>query len=170
MSNVLVQKVSEEKSLPEVWLGEIEKFRDRVRCRAFGLFERQGRAHGHDLDHWLEAERQLFAIPSFDLLDRGNEFEQHIALPGFDPKEIEVTALPSALLVKAETSRKSEKKEHHVCYSEFTDQSLFRRISLPEPIDVSQVTAKLDKGVLCLVARKAAAQKDKVRRIHIAAA
>lgn len=32
---------------------------EEIALRAYELFEHDGRAHGHDLDHWLEAERQL---------------------------------------------------------------------------------------------------------------
>jgi hypothetical protein len=31
----------------------------KIRQRAYGLFEAAGREHGHDLEHWLEAERQV---------------------------------------------------------------------------------------------------------------
>jgi len=30
-----------------------------IQQRAYGLFEAGGREHGHDLEHWLEAERQI---------------------------------------------------------------------------------------------------------------
>ena len=30
-----------------------------IEQRAYGLFEAGGRQHGHDLEHWLEAERQI---------------------------------------------------------------------------------------------------------------
>jgi len=30
-----------------------------IREQAYLLFEAAGREHGHDLDHWLEAERQV---------------------------------------------------------------------------------------------------------------
>jgi hypothetical protein len=32
---------------------------EEVAARAFALFEQRGRADGHDLEDWLEAERQL---------------------------------------------------------------------------------------------------------------
>jgi Protein of unknown function (DUF2934) len=34
---------------------------DEIAQRAYELFEKSGRAPGHDMDHWLEAERQLVA-------------------------------------------------------------------------------------------------------------
>jgi hypothetical protein len=37
---------------------------DSVARRAFELFLERGGAHGHDLDDWLLAERQLGAAPA----------------------------------------------------------------------------------------------------------
>jgi Protein of unknown function (DUF2934) len=31
----------------------------KIQQRAYGLFEASGCEHGHDLEHWLEAERQI---------------------------------------------------------------------------------------------------------------
>jgi len=30
-----------------------------IQKRSYMIWERQGRPHGHDLDHWLQAEREL---------------------------------------------------------------------------------------------------------------
>ena len=32
---------------------------EHVRQHAFSLWEAAGRPHGHDLDHWLQAEREI---------------------------------------------------------------------------------------------------------------
>jgi len=32
---------------------------DEIAVRAYLIFEREGFAHGHALDHWLQAEREL---------------------------------------------------------------------------------------------------------------
>ncbi len=34
---------------------------DRVRMRAYEIYEQRGRKPGHDFEHWLEAERELTA-------------------------------------------------------------------------------------------------------------
>ncbi len=176
MSDVPVQRASEEKAIPAFWFDEASKLSEQVRRKAFELFERYGRVDGHDVEHWLEAEKQLLSVPRSELLDSAGEFEVHIAVPGFEAKEIAVTALPGSLLVKAEAVRGREKKEGEVRYSEFSDQSLFRRIPLPQPIDVAHVTAKLEKGVLNIVADKAGVEKEvkkrneKEKKVTVAAA
>ncbi len=168
MSNIPVQKAAEENALPVSWIGELQSFSDRVGQKAFEIFEKYGRPAGQQLEHWFEAEKQLLFVPRSELLDTADEFEARVALPGFDASEIEVTALPNSLLVKAEASQKREKTAGEVRFSEFSDQSLFRRIPLPELIDVAQVTAKLEKGMLKIVAHKAVA--DTSKKISVAAA
>ncbi len=37
---------------------------DRVRIRAYEIYEQRGREKGRDFDHWLEAERELTAEES----------------------------------------------------------------------------------------------------------
>jgi hypothetical protein len=39
--------------------------------RAYDLWERRGRSHGHDLDDWLQAERELKATKNVNIEDRG---------------------------------------------------------------------------------------------------
>ena len=170
MSNVAVQKHSEETSLPEQCLEELRKFSDEIRGKAFDLFEKYGRPAGRDLEHWLEAEKQLLSMPRSELLETEAGFDLRIAVPGFDAKEIEVSALPSALIVKAAAAATGEKKQGDVRFSEFSDSELFRRIEFSAPIDVETVTAKVEKGVLRVMAQKAAAKKETERKIMIAAA
>ena len=35
---------------------------DRIRQRAYELWETRGYPHGRDLEHWLQAEREISAI------------------------------------------------------------------------------------------------------------
>ncbi len=34
---------------------------DKIRCRAYELFEQRGYVHGHELDDWLKAESEILA-------------------------------------------------------------------------------------------------------------
>jgi hypothetical protein len=37
---------------------QIHESKEQIRVRAHQLWEQAGREHGHDLDHWLQAERE----------------------------------------------------------------------------------------------------------------
>ena len=40
--------------------GHSQDLRARISDRAYALYEEYGRVDGHALEHWLEAERQVF--------------------------------------------------------------------------------------------------------------
>lgn len=160
MSFISIQQLTEGKGIPHPWLERLLQFSEQVRHKAFDLFEESGRPHGHDVNHWLEAERQLISVPRYELLETASEIDVRIEIPGFDAEEIEIIALPEALLVKAEAGPEHEKREGVVRYTEFDDRSLFRRIALPTPIDVTGATARLDRGILSIAAPKAPAEAE----------
>ena len=43
---------------------EVSQVTASIACRAFELFLERGAVHGHDLDDWLAAERQLITTPT----------------------------------------------------------------------------------------------------------
>jgi len=81
-----------------------------------------------------------------------------VSAPGFDPEDVQVTALPDALIVKAASTHMHDKSEGDVRFCEFGQKTLFRRFELPAEIDPDGVTASLDKGMLDLTAPKARAE------------
>lgn len=159
MSSVKVEKCPHSGVLPETLLERIKTTADEIRQRAFGLFERRGRTDGLDLADWLQAEREVVWSPASELVDDEKEFRARIALPGFDAKDIEVSAMPDALVIQAETTHTHEGKSGSVCFCEFSGKKLFRQLDLPATVDVEKVTASLDKGILQIIAPKTKARQ-----------
>src|SRR5205814_10269284 len=89
----------------------------------------------------VQAERQVVWKPDTELSEREKEFQARINLQGLESRDIRIIALPNSILLQAEKS-KSE------------DSKLFQRLDFPTPIDPDKVTAKLDKGVLQVIAPK----------------
>lgn len=40
--------------------GSLELTEEYIRLRAYQLYEQRGRQDGHDVEHWLEAEAEIF--------------------------------------------------------------------------------------------------------------
>jgi len=158
MANVSVEKCRESGALPETLLQRINAMADEIRQRAFNLFERRGRTMGGDVNDWLQAERELLWSPASELVENKNDFHARLALPGFDAKDLQVTATPDALVVQAASTHTHEGKEGDVRFCEFSDKAMFRRIDMPAEIDVDKVTASLEKGILEITAPKATAK------------
>jgi len=154
MSQVAIDKIDEKKT-DASFFDEMKALAERIRQRAYDMFERRGCRHGFAMDDWLDAERDLLLIPESELVESDGKFEVRVSAPGFEPAEVKVTALPDALIVQGSATRTQDENEGSVRFSEFGQKTLFRRFDLPEPINLDKVTANLDRGVLHVTALKA---------------
>jgi len=168
MSQIAIEKVDEKKASMASVFEELNTLSDQVRRRAFEMFERRGGGDGLAMNDWLNAERDLFRIPDSELVERDGKFEARVSAPGFDPGDVHVTALPDALIVKASSTHKHDKDDGKVRFCEFDRKTLFRRFDLPERINVDQVTANLEKGVLQLTAIKSRPESSQAQRSRAA--
>jgi HSP20 family molecular chaperone IbpA len=154
MTQLDVKKVAtaEDRSLPI--FAEFDRLADRIRLEAYNLFARRGASEGHALDDWLAAEREV-CWPAAKLIERQGAFVLEVALAGFEPSEISVTATPREIIVKAAHEHKREsgaEERSQLRWSEFRSDNVLRRVELPAPVDVSKITANLKNGLLVIVA------------------
>lgn len=168
MTQVDVQKVSDthDRALPI--FAEFDRLADRIRLQAYNLFARRG-DDGHALDDWLAAEREL-CWPAAELVEGEGEFVLKVALAGFEPKEIALTATPREIMIKGDHERRGEsaaETDPKLRWSEFRSENVFRRVELPAAIDVEKVSANFENGLLKVVAPKAAAAAETTKTIPI---
>ena len=162
MSKVSIQKFHDLESVPRSLCDEMVALTEAIRQRAFSVFQSRNGENGSDLQDWLGAERELLWTPTSELVEQDDEIRLRVALPGFDPAEIDVTVTPGALVVKAENVKHTHHSdEPDVRFCEFSAKKVFRRIEMPAPIDLDKVSASLDKGMLQVTAAKAAQPKAK---------
>lgn len=165
MSKLNVEKVpsAEDRSLPI--FKEFNDIAEKIRVRAFNLFANRKSDKGNDMDDWLQAEREI-CWPTAELVEEDDEFEAKVALPGFKPEDIAVTATPRELIIKAARKHEQSGKENddNVRWSEFKSNNVYRRIALPSDIDVGKVSAELENGMLEIEAPKAKGKARPGRR------
>jgi len=160
MSNVMVHKIREANT-SHPFLHQMADLSDRIRARAFDLFEKRGRADGNDLGDWLQAEKEVFRVPAVELSEKDGEFQLQFALPGFDAKDVSVAALSDRVIVEGESAHRHNHTNGTVHVCEFTERRAFRQIPLPKAVDVEHVSATLDKGLLQVRAPIAEQEKSK---------
>jgi len=152
MASVAVQKIEEKSVKPFPLFREIEKQFDQVRCHAFELFEKRGRELGHALEDWVQAEHDVMGWPAAELSETDSMYELAMTLPGYEPKDVEVVATPSEIVVHAKVE--AETKEKKRLWTEFRSNDVCRRFEFPEAIDVEKTMARLDKGMLHITVAK----------------
>jgi HSP20 family molecular chaperone IbpA len=170
MPNITIHKVpsATERTLPV--FKELDDLTARTRERAFELYCGRGFAHGHALDDWLAAEREL-CWPAGELRETIEGYVLSLTLPGFEPDEVAITATPREIIVhagaKTEWKEEAGKEETVVRWSEYRGNDVYRRVEVDQDIDVDKVSATLKNGLLTIVAAKGVAAK---RVVPVAAA
>lgn len=139
-----------------------------IACRAYEIFLGNGGTLGQDLDNWVAAERELIWKPPIELYEKDDELFMNIAVPGVDPKDLEIEVTPEDLLVKGEVhhAQQEDKGTVHAC--EFAAGSVFRTIHFPKKIDPNKVKAEFKNGILQLKAP--VADELRMRKVAVEAA
>lgn len=126
---------------------EIMGRQEMIAQRAFDLFRSHADMFSAEFDDWLQAERELFPQPSIEVRKANNHFEINAALPGVDPKKVDVKVTAEDVLITAERETTGVTAEAAGKTPEGKVQ-YFRSIHLPEPIDPSHVKADYRHGRL----------------------
>ena len=155
MSHVAVEKVGTKSVTEPSVFDDLRVLSERIRQRAFEIFEHRRPNDGTAVSDWLNAERDLLRIPDSELIEKDGRYEIQVSAPGFEAADMQVTALPDALIVKAASTQEHNHREGEVRFCEFGEKTLFRRFDLPEEIEVEHVKANLAKGILSVTAPKA---------------
>jgi HSP20 family molecular chaperone IbpA len=114
-----------------------------------------------DREDRLLAEHEVLGTSLAELVESDKEWKLKVAVAGVESKEITVTATPESPIIRAERSHRPSEADGEIRFSEFSREVLCRQFGLPSPIDVNRVSGSLDKGVLNVVATKAAKSSAK---------
>src|SRR5690606_4928253 len=88
----------------------LNELHEMISRRAYELFENGGLFAG-PLADWFRAERELISRPPIELRQKDGQFELDAALPGIDPKQLDVQVTPEDVLITATEEHRNERKE-----------------------------------------------------------
>lgn len=131
---------------------ELDAVERQVAARAHDLFERRGGTWGHELEDWLEAEREETWVPPIDLREQESELVLKAAIAGVTPDQLDLRVTPDDLLIEAEVHHEHKPGEQTVHVCEFAHGKLFRRVHFPRPVDPDKVQATFKDGLLTVTA------------------
>jgi HSP20 family protein len=97
-----------------------------------------------------EKDEGIRRTPLYDMVDKGDRYELQAELPGIEKDKIHVKATDDSIEISAEQleeERVEERKKKYV-YNERSYRSFYRTIPIPEQILSSEVTAKMNNGIL----------------------
>ncbi len=108
---------------------------DMIARRAFELFQDHMTSFNAELDDWLKAERELAMPPQIQFRREDGHFEIDAAMPGVDPKKLDVKVTSEDVLITAERETLKPEGKTAAEAGQTSDGTMryFSAIHLPEP-------------------------------------
>ena len=104
--------------------------------------------------------------PPFDLIKEGeNEYRIELAVAGFKPEELDITAQQNVLIVSGRKGEESAEKSSNYIYRGIANRSFERRFALADHIQVRG--ADMKDGLLSIELKREIPEAMKPRKIGI---
>ena len=108
-------------------------------------------------------------VPSLDVSETKDAYLVHVDLPGVDPADVKVEMHDGKLAISGKRETKTEDKDRNFHRVERSRGSFFRALSVEGEVDVDNIEAKYEHGVLNIKLPKVAKQQPKKIEIKIGA-
>ena len=115
-------------------------------------------------DYWEDAEKYSMPI---EVSDKGEEYDIKAELPGIKKEDLDIDIEDNYLRINAKKYDETKEEEKNFKHSEFNYGEFSRTIQLPEEIDIEKTEAKLEHGVLKIVAPKMHKEKEQVKKLIV---
>jgi HSP20 family protein len=112
------------------------------------LFSRFFGQEGAPAAYRPEANQPATWRPAIESYSQDGELHVRVALPGVDPKDVEVSVTNDTLTVRGERKASAEARDASAYVREFAYGTFERTLALPEGVDPGRVQAKFSNGML----------------------
>ncbi len=129
---------------PEKMRWEMQAVQLAIARRAFELFEKRNREHGHDWEDWFQAESELLRPVSITTLDSVDRLSLRANVFGFGEQEISVSIEPQRIVI---LGKKEVVPAETKAVDWYPDQ-IMRVIDLPAEVDPDGAVVELQTGLL----------------------
>lgn len=128
------------------------------------LLNRHFDSYFPDANYWENTEKLSMPI---ELTDKGSEFDIKAELPGIKKEDLDIDIEENYLKINAKKYDETKEEDKNFKHSEFSYGEFSRTIQLPEEIDINKTEAKLEHGILKIVAPKMHKEKDQTKKLIV---
>jgi HSP20 family protein len=148
--------------------------KDLMEWRPFREVSRLRREMDHLWDDYFGSGRrglqplQAEFSPAVDVTETAEAVVVKAEVPGMDAKDINISVTGEVLTITGEKKSEREEKEENYHLAERRYGSFSRAMTLPAEVNLDQIEAKYDQGVLTVTCPKKEAVKPKAIEIKTA--
>ena len=141
-----------------------DNFIKSVNDEISSILNRHFNSYYPDYDYESEADNLIMPV---EVRDKNNEYDIRAELPGVDKKDLDISLNDGYLTITATKTEEKNEDEKSYKKSEFSYGIFSRTIQLAQEVDADKIDAKLENGVLKIVAPKLNKEKETVKKISV---
>ena len=122
---------------------------------------------GRDISQFTGHDDVRRTMPSVNILDREQDFELRMLVPGFSKQDLKLNVEKDVLTISAEKKVEEHKESERFTRREFVHSAFSRSFRLPETVNTEAIKADYADGVLIVSIPKMEVAKPKTREIAI---
>lgn len=101
---------------------------------------------------------------SLDVVENGDTFVIRAAVPGVDPKDVEISVDEDVLTIRGEFNKQEESKDDTYLRREIRSGGFLRQLRLPPTVEPEKASASFEHGMLTLsIPKKAEARARSIK-------
>ena len=117
-----------------------------------------------DANYWEDVDKLSMPI---EVADKGKEFDIRAELPGVKKEDLDIDIEKDFLKINAKKFDETKEENQNYKHSEFSYGEYSRTIQLPQEIDIDKTEAKLEHGVLKIIAPKLLTEKEQSKKLIV---
>ena len=122
--------------------------------------------HFDDLYPDYDSTADSYSMP-VELFDKDDKYEIRAELPGVKKEDLDIDLKDNYLTIRAKKHEEKEENDKFYKKSEFKYGEFSRSVYLPVEVNFDKIDAKLEHGVLHIIAPKMEKEKDVVKKITV---
>lgn len=141
-----------------------ENFIRTVNDEISSLLNRHFDTYFPESAYWSDEAKLSMPI---ELTDAGKEYDIRAELPGVKKEDLDIDIESDYLKINAKKVEEKNEEGKNFKHSEFNYGEFSRVIELPEEIDIDKTEAKLENGVLKIMAPKLNKEKTQNKKLIV---
>lgn len=113
-----------------------------------------------------QATAQTGTLP-MDIYEHEGNLSIRAAVPGIDPKDLEIQIENNVLTIRGETRHEEQSKEDKVYRREVSFGSFSRAVRLPEGLNLESVDAEFKNGLVTITLPRLPEEKPKALKVSV---
>lgn len=128
------------------------------------LLNRHFDSYFPDANYWEDTEKLSMPI---EVTDKGKEYDIRAELPGIKKEDLDIDIEENYLRINAKKFDETKEEDKNFKHSEFSYGEFSRTIQLQDEIDIDKTEAKLEHGVLKIIAPKMNKEKEQTKKLIV---